>query len=169
MVEESEIEEHIHQKRNAVALISDHAESEFKRHTKKLLNSVDIQDHFTHVGIISRKSRGILEPRLNLVFCSESEVLYFPTNLTFRTRVTNSLYQEVGNPDIICHIPTALIKKEMKKYREWKKGPMKHEWKINFLYFSRNFDLSQCYAEVQNAIIQYKRRNMYLKWPLRSF
>ncbi len=156
MVEESEIEERIHQKLNAVVLISDNAESKFKKHAKNLFTS-DIHDCFTHAGIISYRPRGTETSRSHLVFCPENTELFFPTNFIFKTYQTNLLYERVNNPDLICFVPTTL--KEVKLLKKL----IKHNWNIELQFLSQNYELSQCFAGVRYAIMEHVKKRGHLK------
>lgn len=168
MVKESKIEELIHQKLNAVILISYHAESEFKRHTRNFFNHMDICDCFTYAGIILRSPKNTKIFRPNLIFCPENMQILFPTNIMFEAYRTNSLYEKLGNPDIICSVPTTLKKAE-NRHMKLVKEPIKHDWNIKLQFLSQDYELNQCFEGVRHSIVQLVKKRGYLKGYTQPF
>jgi len=160
-----ELEDLIDKNLNTVVLISDHAELEFARHSKKTYGPfpeplTNIFDYFTHLGIILRRSRGIKRPRPHLFFSHKDVPLYFPVDLIRRTELTDSFYEKFESPDNICYIPTALGRHEIvsKNRTEVIRRPTKHNWNIRHHLLSKNYDLNQRLQEIKHATLELMRR-----------
>ena len=146
------LEEIIHQDLNVVNLISTHAEFEFKKHAEKICQPLNILDCFSYVGIGFRTTRSGRVSKRHFSFYPKNMALSFPAKFMYKDSLTNSLYERLGNPDIIFYIPTTLANTET-KYSNLVKNPTEHNWKISFHFLSKDYDLDNYVSGLRHAII----------------
>ncbi len=154
------------EKLDVAILICDHAEDEFRRKFKNLTGPL-LPNYFACVGTCLRTSRSVSAERENIIFTPYERLAdwcpIFPANIIENDDISAQLYQKIQNEyginvNFIFRVPTTLKKYEFGKYRVIDKQPRKHNWNVETILLSRNYELSTYVESIVHVIIKNRQK-----------